>query len=66
MSLRRVSQAQALSHSLAQKMDEISQRLQKLTLAVADIDGQILAQRVTLEDRLAELTLDKKSELAAK
>lgn len=66
VSLRRVSQAQALSHSLAQKMDEISQRLQKLTLAVADIDGQILAQRVTLEDRLAELTLDKKSELAAK
>jgi len=47
-------------------MDEISQRLQKLTLAIADIDGQILAQRVTLEDRLAELTLDKKSELAAK
>jgi hypothetical protein len=66
VSLRRVSQAQALSHSLAQKMDELSQRLQKLTLAVADIDGQILAQRVTLEDRLAELTLDKKSELAAK
>jgi hypothetical protein len=66
VSLRRVAQAQALSHNLAQKMDEISQRLQKLTLAVADIDGQILAQRVTLEDRLAELTLEKKSELAAK
>jgi hypothetical protein len=66
VSLRRVAQAQVLSRSLAQKMDEISQRLQKLTLQVADIDGQILAQRVTLEDRLAELTLEKSSALAAK
>lgn len=66
VSLRRVAQAQALSRNLAQKMDEISQRLQKLTLGIADIDGQILAQRVTLEDRLAELTLGKSSALAAK
>jgi len=65
VSLRKVTQAQVLSRSLAQKMDEISQRLQKLTLQVADIDGQILAQRVTLEDRLAELTLGKSSALAA-
>jgi chromosome segregation ATPase len=66
VSLRRVTQAQSLSRNLAQKMDEISQRLQKLTLEVADIDGQILAQRVTLEDRLAELTLGKSSALASK
>jgi hypothetical protein len=66
VSLRRVTQAQSLSRNLAQKMDEISQRLQKLTLQVADIDGQILAQRVTLEDRLAELTLEKSSALASK
>jgi len=65
VSLRKVAQAQGLSHNLAQKMDEISQRLQKLTLQIADIDGQILAERVTLEDRLAELTLDKSSALAA-
>jgi len=65
VSLRKVTQAQVLSRSLAQKMDEISQRLQKLTLQIADIDGQILAQRVTLEDRLAELTLGKSSALAA-
>jgi len=64
VSLRKVAQAQSLSRNLAQKMDEISQRLQKLTLQIADIDGQILAQRVTLEDRLAELTLDKSSALA--
>jgi hypothetical protein len=66
VSLRRVAQAQALSHNLAQKMDDMSQKLQKLTLVIADIDGQILAQRVTLEDRLAELTLAKSSAVAAK
>jgi hypothetical protein len=59
VSLRRVPQAQALSRNLAQKMDEISQRLQKLTLHMADLEGQLLAQRVSLEDRLAELTLAK-------
>jgi hypothetical protein len=59
VSLRRVAQAQALSQNLARKMDEISQRLQKLTIQVADFDGQILAERVKLEDRLAELTLAK-------
>jgi hypothetical protein len=59
VSLRRVSQAQALSQNLARKMDEISQRLQKLTIQVADFDGLILAERVKLEDRLAELTLAK-------
>jgi hypothetical protein len=59
VSLRRVPQAQTLSKNLAQKMDEISQRLQKLTIHVADLEGQRLAQRVSLEDRLAELTLAK-------
>jgi hypothetical protein len=59
VSLRKVPQAQALSKNLAQKMDEISQRLQKLTIQMADFDGQILAERVKLEDRLAELTLAK-------
>jgi len=59
VSLRRVTQAQVLSQNLARKMDDISQRLQKLTIQVADFDGQILAERVKLEDRLAELTLAK-------
>ncbi|MFZ5891066.1 MAG: DUF4139 domain-containing protein [Myxococcota bacterium] len=59
VSLRKVPQAQVLSRNLAQKMDEISQRLQKLTIQMADFDGQILAERVKLEDRLAELTLTK-------
>jgi hypothetical protein len=47
-------------------MDELSQRLQKLTLSLADIDGHILTARVTLEDRLAELTLGQSKKLAAK
>jgi hypothetical protein len=46
-------------------MDEISQRLQKLTIQVADFDGQILAERVKLEDRLAELTLVKSATAVA-
>jgi hypothetical protein len=65
VSLRRVAQAQALSQNLARKMDEISQRLQKLTIQVADFDGQILAERVKLEDRLAELTLAKSATAVA-
>src|SRR5688572_9002023 len=59
VSLRRVAQAQALSRNLAAKMDEISVRLQKLTIEVADLDGELLKERVALEDRLAELTLVK-------
>jgi hypothetical protein len=59
VTLRKVPQAQGLSRNLAQKMDEISQKLQKLTLQIADLEGQVLAERVALEDRLAELTLDK-------
>jgi hypothetical protein len=65
VSLRKVTQAQALSQNLARKMDEISQRLQKLTIQVADFDGQILAERVKLEDRLAELTLAKSATAVA-
>jgi hypothetical protein len=65
VSLRKVAQAQALSQNLARKMDEISQRLQKLTIQVADFDGQILAERVKLEDRLAELTLVKSATAVA-
>jgi hypothetical protein len=65
VSLRRVTQAQVLSQNLAKKMDDISKRLQALTIHVADLDGQILAERVKLEDRLAELTLTKSSSAVA-
>lgn len=66
VSLRRVPQAQQLSRNLAQKMEELSQRLQKLTLSAADLEGQLLAERVALEDRLAELTLGKETTRVAR
>ena len=58
VTLRRVPNAQKLSRHLAQKMEEISDRLQKATLEVTDLEGQVLATRVALSDRLAELSLE--------
>ncbi len=57
VTLRRVTRADKLSRHLAQKMEEISDRLQKATLEVTDLKGEQMTQRVTLQDRLAELTL---------
>ena len=39
-------------------MNEISDQLQKSTLAAASVEGERLTRRVALEDRLAELTLE--------
>ncbi|MEZ4222829.1 MAG: hypothetical protein R3B13_17945 [Polyangiaceae bacterium] len=57
VTLRRVPNAQTLSRHLAKKMEEISDRLQKATIEVTDLEGQVLSTRIGLEDRLAELTL---------
>ncbi len=64
VSLRRVTQAGELSRHLAKKMEEISQRLQQATIAAADIEAQRLTERVSMEDQLAELTLEKRKEVA--
>ncbi|MEO8903626.1 MAG: DUF4139 domain-containing protein [Polyangiaceae bacterium] len=64
VSLRRVTQASELSRHLAKKMEEISQRLQQATIAAADIEAQRLTERVSMEDQLAELTLEKRKEVA--
>ncbi len=64
VTLRRVPQAAELSRNLAQKMAEISDKLQKATLAAASAEGERLTRRVALEDRLAELTLDSQRERA--
>ncbi len=64
VSLRRVTQASELSRHLAKKMEEISQRLQKATIDVADLEAKRLTERVAMEDQLAELTLEKRKELA--
>ncbi len=58
VALRKVPQAAELSRSLAKKMNEISDQLQKATLHAASIEGERLTHRVALEDRLAELTLE--------
>jgi hypothetical protein len=64
VSLRRVTQASELSRHLAKKMEEISQRLQKATIDAADLEAQRLTERVAMEDQLAELTLEKRKEVA--
>ncbi len=64
VSLRRVTQASELSRHLAKKMEEISQRLQKATIDAADLEAKRLTERVAMEDQLAELTLEKRKEVA--
>ncbi len=64
VSLRRVTQAGELSRHLAKKMEEISQRLQKATIDSADLEAKRLTERVAMEDQLAELTLEKRKEVA--
>lgn len=57
VSLRRVAQAEALSRHLAKKMAEISELLQQATIEVTDLDAQRMTLRITLQDRVAELSL---------
>lgn len=66
VSLRRVAQAGELSRHLAKKMEEISQRLQKATIDAADLEAKRLTERVAMEDQLAELTLEKRKEVASR
>jgi chromosome segregation ATPase len=58
VTLRRVGTAQKLSRHLAAKMEEISERLQKSTIEVTDLEGQLMTSRITIQDRLAELSLE--------
>jgi len=64
VSLRRVAQASELSRHLAKKMEEMSQRLQKATIDVADLEAKRLTERVAMEDQLSELTLENRKEIA--
>jgi hypothetical protein len=58
VTLRRVGTAQKLSRHLAKKMEEISDRLQRSTIDVTDLEGQLMTSRITIQDRLAELSLE--------
>lgn len=64
VTLRRVTSAQKLSRHLAQKMEEISDRLQKATIEVSDLKGKLMTGKVALSDRLAELSLEAKKPAA--
>ncbi|HEV8246451.1 MAG TPA: hypothetical protein VGP93_11815, partial [Polyangiaceae bacterium] len=66
VTLRKVPQAAELSRKLAKKMDEISERLQQVTLQAAGIEGERLTRRVALEDKLAELTLEARRDAVAR
>jgi len=66
VTLRKVPQAQELSRNLAKKMNEISDKLQKATLDAAGVEGERLTRRVALEDRLAELTLESRRQVASR
>lgn len=64
VTLRRVTSADKLSRHLAQKMEEISDRLQKATIEVTDLKGKLMTGKVALSDRLAELALEPKKNAA--
>jgi hypothetical protein len=57
VTLRKVDRAQELSRHLAKKMQEISDRLQKATIESADLQQDLMTRRISVQDRLAELTL---------
>ncbi|MCC6524198.1 MAG: hypothetical protein IT373_16175 [Polyangiaceae bacterium] len=64
--LRKVKEAEKLRKHLSDKMEEISERLQKSTIDMADLQGQLMTKRIELQDQLADLTLKKKKGEAGK
>jgi outer membrane protein OmpA-like peptidoglycan-associated protein len=60
VTLKQVNQAQKLSKNLADKMQEISEKLQQTTIQLTDLKGQQMTLRVELQDKLADLTLKPK------
>jgi len=62
VTLRNVKTAGALSTHLAKKMREISERLQQATIKSTDLQGELMACRIRMQDQLAELKLERASE----
>jgi hypothetical protein len=62
VTLRNVKTAGALSAHLAKKMREISERLQQATIKSTDLQGELMACRIRMQDQLAELKLERASE----
>ncbi|HHH29696.1 MAG TPA: DUF4139 domain-containing protein [Polyangiaceae bacterium] len=61
--LEKVGQAGKLRRHLQEKMEEISERLQEATMATTQLKGDLMTLRIALQDRLADLTLERKSEI---
>src|SRR5690606_33358980 len=52
--LKTVRGAEKLRHHLADKMEEISNKLQASTLELTELKGDLMTERIALQDRLAE------------
>ncbi len=65
LTLRKVQSAQELSHHLAKKMQEMSERLQAATIRSSDLQEEVLTRRIRVQDRLADLSLKPESVKAA-
>jgi hypothetical protein len=70
VTLKKLPQGEKLRSHLASKMQEISEKLQATTLQLADLKAELMASRIDLQDKLAELSLkderDDNPELAKK
>jgi hypothetical protein len=69
VTLRKVQSAGTLSAHLAKKMKEISDRLQKATIRSTDLQEELMACRIRMQDQLADLKLAREAKeqaLAAK
>jgi uncharacterized coiled-coil protein SlyX len=55
--LKKVPQAARLRRHLAKKMEEISHKLQQGTMTLSERKGTLMALRIDLQDKLAELRL---------
>jgi len=61
VTLRNVRTAGALSAHLSKKMREISERLQQATIRSTDLQGELMACRIRMQDQLAELKLSRET-----
>jgi hypothetical protein len=55
--LRKVKDGKKLVRHLSTRMREISDRLQKATIEVTDLESKVLTKRIEMQDRIAELHL---------
>jgi hypothetical protein len=65
VTLRKVRQAGRLRQHLMSKMTEISERLQTMTMDATELKGNLMTLRISLQDKLADLSLERKPDEAA-